>query len=59
MARCPELKLTTSFIVTPSLNKYTCTLCGIEMDKDDSRFKYVCDADYGCEYEKCPIYQNR
>ncbi|MCM1364538.1 MAG: hypothetical protein NC122_06975 [Faecalibacterium sp.] len=37
---------------------YVCKLCGKHMEEKDAHVKYVCDAEYGDEYKKCPIYKD-
>lgn len=38
---------------------HVCKLTGLKMDTDDVKVKYVCNCEYGYEYEKCPVYQDR
>ena len=59
MARCPKLDYESNSLFGNSSDKYICKLTGIKMDVDDPKVKYVCKVDYGEEYEKCPVYQNR
>lgn len=59
MARCPECYYESNSFFGTSSDKYICKQTGIKMDVNDPKAKYVCDADYGEEYEKCPIYQSR
>ncbi len=57
MARCPKLDCVNSGFF--SGKTYQCELTGLEMHEDDPKCKFVCNADSGYEYEKCPVYQNR
>lgn len=59
MARCPYLDYENNTIFGNWDDKYICKLCGQKMDIDDPKVKYTCKVDYGYEYEKCPIYQDR
>lgn len=59
MARCPKLDYDGRTLFGNSNDKFICTLTGVEMDVDSTKVKYVCKAEYGEEYEKCPIYRDR
>ena len=59
MAKCPKLDYESNTIFFRTSDKYVCEVTGIKMDLDSPKVKYVCDAECGYEYEKCPVYQNR
>lgn len=59
MARCPYLDYESNNYIFSSSDKYICKLTGQEMYVDDSKVKYTCNSDYGCEYENCPYYKDR
>lgn len=54
---CPKVKFDGHTWYSDS--KYICTLTGMCMDVDDARVKYMCKAEYGEEYRKCPIYKDK
>ena len=56
MARCPKLDFESNTFWNDC--KYICTECGKQMHPDDSQVKYVCNPEYGYEYENCPVYKN-
>ena len=58
MSRCSYLDYESNNPISNSDDKYICKLCGQKMDVDSSKDKYTCNAEYGDEYKKCPIYQN-
>lgn len=58
MARCPYLDYESNHFFSTSSDKYICKECRKQMDVDDPQVKYVCKAEYGEEYKKCPVYQN-
>lgn len=59
MARCNYLEYESNSTFGNSNDKYICKLCGKRFDIDDPQVKYTCKADYGDEYEKCPVYKDR
>lgn len=59
MARCPYLDYDSRTIFGNYDDKYICKLCGKQFDVDDKQVKYTCKADYGEEYQKCPVYKDR
>lgn len=59
MARCPKLDFEDHGGIFMTHDKYICKLTGLKMDVDDTKVKFVCNAEYGEEYEKCPVYQSR
>lgn len=59
MARCYYLDYQSNGIFSTSSDKYICKLCGKQFDVNDLQVKYTCKAEYGEEYKKCPIYQDR
>jgi len=59
MARCPYLDYESNNYIFSYGDKYVCKLSGEKMDVDDSKVERVCNADYGCKYEQCPLYQRR
>lgn len=56
MARCYYLDYESTGWLS---GNHICTLCGKRMDSDSPQVKYTCNAEYGDEYKKCPIYQSR
>lgn len=56
MARCYYLDYESTGWLS---GNHICTLCGKRMDSDSAQVKYTCDAAYGDEYKKCPIYQSK
>lgn len=60
MARCPYLDFESdSIFLSSPFDHYVCKLTGLKMDTDDVKVKYVCKCEYGYEFEKCPVYQDR
>lgn len=59
MARCSYLDYESNSYFGNSSDKYICRLCGKCFDVDSPQVKYTCNADYGDEYEKCPVYKDR
>lgn len=59
MARCPKLDFEDHGGIFMTHDKYICKLTGLKMDVDATKVKFVCNAEYGEEYEKCPVYQSR
>lgn len=59
MARCPKLDFENHGGISMIDDKYICTLTGMKMDVDNNKVKFFCNAEYGKEYEECPVYQNR
>lgn len=58
MARCPYLDYEDHDGWGNSDDEYVCKLCYKHMPVWDSQVKYTCNAEYGDEYKKCPVYQN-
>ena len=58
MSRCPYLDYESNSFFGNSSDKYICKECGRQVDVDDSRVKYTCNAEYGDNYKECPIYNN-
>ena len=58
MASCPYLDYESRSIFGNSDDLYICKLCYKQMHVWDPQVKYTCNAEYGDEYEKCPVYQN-
>ena len=56
MARCPYLEYESRGFLF-SQGDYYCDLCKKKLE--ESEVKYKCNPDYGEEYEKCPVYENR
>ena len=56
MARCYYLDYESTSWLS---GNHICKLCGKRMDSDSPQVKYTCNAEYGDEYKKCPIYQSR
>ncbi len=54
MARCPYLDWEGGYT-----DYYICKLTGKRMTEDDTRVKYTCKPDYGEEYRKCQVYQDK
>ncbi len=50
MAKCPRLDFEWS-------KDYICKVTGQTMKLDDPKVKFTCNAEYGCNYEKCEAYQ--
>lgn len=59
MARCYYLDYKSNGFFSTTNDKYICKLCGKQFDVDDPQVKYTCNPDYGEEYQKCPVYQDR
>lgn len=59
MSRCYYLDYESNSTFGNSNDKYICKLCGKQFYVDDPQVKYTCKAEYGDEYEKCPIYKER
>lgn len=59
MARCPYLDYESNSYFGNSSDKYICKLSGEKMYVDDPRVKNTCKAEYGDNYEECPIYKRR
>lgn len=57
MARCYYLGYESTNWLSRSQDEYICEKCGKRFSVYDSHVKYVCDAEYGEEYKKCPIYK--
>ncbi len=57
MARCPYLEYESNNYISTSDDKFICKLCGYRFDYDDSKVKYICNAEYGEEYKKCDVYK--
>ena len=51
MARCPKLDFEDHGGIFMTHDKYVCKLTGLKMDVDASKVKFVCNAEYGEEYE--------
>lgn len=59
MARCPYLDYQSNSFFGSSNDRYICKLCRKQFDTRDLQVKYTCNADYGEEYKKCPVYRDR
>lgn len=60
MARCYYLDYESKgFLSGYGNDEYVCKLCGKHFSTNDPQVKYTCSADYGEEYQKCPIYRDR
>ena len=59
MARCPKLDFENHGGISMVHDKYICKLTGLKMDVDSTKVRFVCNVEYGEEYEKCPVYQSR
>lgn len=59
VARCYYLEFRNGGIFSSSNDKYYCKLCGKQFDPKDPQVKYTCNPQYGEEYKKCPVYQDR
>lgn len=57
MSRCSYLDYESHGFWGNSDDEYICKLCGKHMPVYDAQVKYVCNAEYGDEYKKCPIYK--
>lgn len=59
MSRCPYLEFIGSSNIFDSTDKdYLCKASGQTMDLYSNKVKCTCDAGYGDEYKKCPVYKN-
>lgn len=58
MSRCPYLDYESHNFFGNSDDEYICKLSHQHMHVWDSQIKDICKAEYGDEYQKCPIYQN-
>lgn len=59
MARCYYLDYRSKgFLSSYSNDNYYCKLCGKEFNTNDAQVKYTCNAEYGEEYRKCPVWKN-
>lgn len=56
MADCPRVRFDDSSTWYSDCG-FICSFTGQRMGVDDPKVKYVCKAEYGEEYKKCPIYQ--
>ena len=60
MARCYYLDYESKgFLSSYGSDEYVCKLCGKHFATDDPQVTYTCNADYGEEYQKCPVYRDR
>lgn len=59
MAQCYYLDYKSNSLFGNSNDKYYCKLCGKQFDVNDPQVKYTCKPEYGEEYKKCPVYQDR
>lgn len=60
MARCYYLDYESKgFLSSYGSDEYVCKLCGKHFATNDPQVKYTCNADYGEEYQKCPVYRDR
>lgn len=59
MSRCSYLDYISRGLFSSSNDTYICKLCKKEFPVDDLQVKYICKAEYGDEYEKCPVYKDR
>lgn len=59
MARCPYLDYKSNSFWGNSSDKYICRLTSQQMDVDDSKVKYTCNADNDDMYKKCQIYKEK
>lgn len=59
MARCYYLDYESNNWLSSANDKYIFKKCGKQFSIDDPQIKYTCNAEYGGEYKKCPIYQYR
>lgn len=60
MARCYYLDYENKgFLSSYGSDEYVCKLCGKHFATNDPQVKYTCNADYGEEYQKCPVYRDR
>lgn len=59
MARCSYLDYESNSAFGNANDKYVCRLCGKRFEVNDPQMKYTCNADYGDEYEKCPVFRDR
>lgn len=59
MARCYYLDYKSTNCLSRSGDEWTCTKCGKRFGPYDTQVKYTCNAEYGNEFEKCPIYRSR
>lgn len=59
MARCYYLDYKSTNCLSSRYDEYVCTKCGQRFKIDDPKVKYTCDASFGNEFEKCPIYKSR
>lgn len=59
MSRCPYLDYISNNFFSSANDKYVCKLCGKQFNVNDLQVKYTCKAEYGDEYEKCPVYRDR
>lgn len=57
MARCYYLEYISGGMFSDG--EYRCKLCGKCFDWGSAQVKYTCNAEYGEEYQKCPVYKNR
>lgn len=59
MAQCYYLDYQSNGWFSSANDKYICKLCGKQFDVNDLQVKHMCKAEYGEEYKKCPVYQDR
>ena len=59
MSKCYYLDYISRGFFSSSSDTYRCKLCGKEFATNDPQIKHTCDAKYGDEYKKCPVYKDR